>query len=83
LARRDESGGGDMVDNIDRVEEWVKSIERFMVVLAVAIILLILSYNIAQKSDYGFLVLIIGVCLILVMVLVEVLLLERHKHHHK
>jgi multisubunit Na+/H+ antiporter MnhB subunit len=61
----------------------VKSIERFMVVLAVAIILLILSYNIAQKSDYGFLVLIIGACLILVMVLVEVLLLERHKHHHK
>ena len=40
-----------MVDNIDKVEEWVKSIERFMVVLAVVIILLILSYNIAQKPD--------------------------------
>lgn len=71
-----------MVDNIDKVEGWVKSIERFMVVLAVAIILLILSYNIAEKSDYGFLVLIIGGCLILVIILIEVLLLERHKQHH-
>lgn len=83
MARRDETGGGDMTDNIDRVEGWVKSIERFMVVLAVAIILLILSYNIAERSNNGFVVLIIGMCLILVIVLVEVLLLERHKHHQK
>jgi multisubunit Na+/H+ antiporter MnhB subunit len=72
-----------MVDSIDKVEGWVKSIERFMVVLAVAIILLILSYRIAEKSNNGLFVLIIGVCLILVMVLIEVLLLERHKHQHR
>jgi len=81
MARRDETGGGDMTDNMEKVEGWVKSIERFMVVLAVAIILLILSYNIAERSNNGLVVLIIGVCLILVIALVEVLLLERHKHH--
>jgi len=70
-----------MTDNMEKVEGWVKSIERFMVVLAVAIILLILSYNIAERSNNGLVVLIIGVCLILVIALVEVLLLERHKHH--
>jgi hypothetical protein len=72
-----------MVHKKDKIEGWVKSIERFVVVLAVAIFLIILSYNIAQESDNGTLVLIIGASLIFVIVLVEVLLLERHKHHHK
>ena len=70
-------------DSIERVEGWVKSIERFMILMAVAIILLILSYNIALQSNLGYPVLIIGISLIVVLVLVEALMLERHRHQRK
>ncbi len=80
MARATEDSKGSDSDGIERVEEWVRSVERFMVVLAVAIILLVLSYNVAEKAGYGIDALIIGIGLIVVLVLIEFLLIERQRH---
>lgn len=68
-------------DNLDRIEGAVKSAERFLIVLGVAIILLVLSYKISEKTNYGSAVLVVGVGLVSVLILVEILLIERHRHH--
>lgn len=75
-AAENSAGGG-----LDAVERWVKSAERFVIVLVVAIMLLAITWRIAESSNLGSTIPIIGIGLILVYIMVEVLLIERHRHH--
>ena len=65
---------------IEKADKIFKSVERFFILIGVAIVLLMICWRLAESTSYGSTILFLGLCLIGVLILIEVLHIERNRH---